>query len=319
MSASGYGPSNGQFLRKAQLVVSQGSNGLDLSQLRFTFRINASDCETPNTAFIRVYNLKEQTRQQIIAEYDSVTLQAGYEYGNYGIVFQGSIKQFRFGKERNVDSYLEIQAADGDQAYNFGIINQSFAPGSTYSDQLSALAKAMNVTVDPNANGYLAFGGIIPQPGGKVMFGMARLYMSTLAKNNNCRWSIQNGVLTLIPLTGYLPGTAVAINSSSGMIGTPEQTDNGIKVRCYLNPLIKIGQAVQINNADINQAVLRSRFGFPKYRSQYYPATVANDGIYRVIVAEYQGDTRGNDWFTELTCLDIDPSSPANTSVLSHG
>lgn len=316
MSTSGFGPENGQFLRKAQLVVSKGANGLDLSDLRFNFQIKASDCETPNTAFIRVYNLKEQTRQQIIAEYDSVTLQAGYQYGNYGIIFQGSIKQFRFGRERNVDGYLDIYAADGDEAYNFGVINQSFGPGSSFSDQLSALATAMNVKIDPNATSFLATGGILPT--GKVMFGMARLYMAALAKNNNCRWSIQNGVLTLIPLTGYLPGTAVAINSSSGMIGTPEQTDNGIKVRCYLNPLIKIGQAVKINNADINQAVVKEQF-FPSYTSQYYPATVANDGIYRVIVAEYEGDTRGNDWFTELTCLDIDPSSPANTSVLSHG
>lgn len=314
---SGYGPTNGQFLRKAQLVVSKGSNGLDLSELRFNFAIKASDCETPNTAFIRVYNLKEQTRQQIIAEYDSVTLQAGYQYGNFGIIFQGSIKQFRFGKERNVDSYLDIYGADGDEAYNFGVVNKSFAPGSSYSDHLSALADAMGVKIDPNATSFLKTGGILPT--GKVMFGMARLYMGTLARNNNCRWSIQNGVLTLIPVTGYLPGTAVAINSSSGMIGTPEQTDNGIKIRCYLNPLIKIGQAVRINNADIGQAAFQQQVGFPSYTSQVYYATVANDGLYRVIVAEYQGDTRGNDWFTELTCLDIDRSSPANSSVLSHG
>jgi hypothetical protein len=66
---------------------------------------------------------------------------------------------------------------------------------------------------------------------------------------------------------------------------------------------------------------LRSRFGFPGYKSQYYAATVANDGLYRVIVAEHSGDTRGtgNDWYTELTCLDIDPSSPTASSVLANG
>ena len=174
----------------------------------------------------------------------------------------------------------------------------------------------MHLKVDPNAQTYLVSG--IVQPSSKVMFGMARLYMGILAKNNNCRWSIQNGVLTLVPLTGYLPGQAVAINSASGMLGTPEQTDNGIKVRCYLNPLIKIGQAVKINNADINQVAWAQQLG-PGYKQQVYYATLANDGVYRVLVAEHEGDTRGNSWYTDLTCLDIDPSSGANSSVLAYG
>lgn len=318
MGSSGYGPTNGQFLRKAQLVLSKGTAGIDVSQLRFVFRINANDCETPNNATIRVYNLREHTRQQIIAEYDTVTLQAGYQYGNYGIIFQGDVKQYMWGRERNVDHYLDICAADGDAAYNFGIVNKSFAPGSSYSDHLSAIADSMGVQVDPNSADYLAkFGGVV-QPTGKVMFGMARLYMRTLAKANNCRWSIQNGVLTLIPITGYLPGQAVAINSATGMIGSPEQTNNGIKITCYLNPLIKVGQAVKINNADLSQVAFQQQYG-PGYKQQFYYATKSNDGVYRVLVAEHQGDTRGNDWFTELTCLDIDPSSPANSSVMSNG
>jgi hypothetical protein len=110
----------------------------------------------------------------------------------------------------------------------------------------------------------------------------------------------------------------VQINTANGMIGAPEQTDNGIMVRCYLNPLIKIGQQVEINNKDINQAVIKSQF-FPSYQSQYYPATISNDGFYRVLVAEHSGDTRANEFFTELTCLDIDISSPAKNSVLAAG
>jgi hypothetical protein len=318
MSTTSPGPANGQFLRKANLVVSKGLQGMDLSQLRFRFEVRASDAETPNTATIRVYNASDNTAQTILAEYDTVTLQAGYENGNFGIIFQGDIKQFRTGRERNVDSYLDILAADGDEAYNFGVVNQSLAAGFTAPDELSTYAAALGIPVDINAEGFLTAGGIVPSPRGKVMWGMARAHMRTLASKFDCRWSIQNGQVTLIPNTGYLPGKAVQINSASGMLGTPEQTDNGISIRCYLNPLIKIGQAVQINNKDINQTVVKQQF-FPSYTSQYYPATVTNDGFYRVLVAEHAGDTRGNDWYTELTCLDIDISSPAATSVLSHG
>lgn len=311
------GTPTGQFLRFAQLVVSKGAQGIDLSQLRFRFEVRASDVETPNTLSVRVYNLKGETQNAIISEFDTVTLTAGYQTGNKGPIFQGDIKQFRFGRESNVDSYLDILAGDGDAAYNQSVINQSFPAGTTQDQQLSVLAGSFGLPVANGANGLLTTGGIFPR--GKTMFGMARLHMATLASSNNVRWSIQNGVITLVPVTGYLPGQAVQINSATGMIGTPEQTDNGIVIRCYLNPLIKIGQLVQINNADINQATLKSNFGYPSYTSSYYPATVANDGFYRVLVAEHVGDIRGNDWYTELTCLDVDVSSPASTAVLANG
>jgi hypothetical protein len=123
---------------------------------------------------------------------------------------------------------------------------------------------------------------------------------------------------TLVPNTGYLPGQAVQINSATGMIGTPESTEDGIKIRCYLNPLIRIGQLVQINQADINRNTLNKQM-FPSYTSQYYPATTTHDGFYRVIVAEHVDDTQDNDWYTELTCLAADISSPVSSSVQSNG
>jgi hypothetical protein len=311
---------SGQFQRYGRLIVSNGAQGLDLSNLRFRFEVRASDVETPNTLVVRVYNLADETQNKIIKEYNKVTLTAGYVNGNKANIFQGDIKQFYFGRERNVDKFLEIRAGDGDQAYNFAIINQTFPAGTSDQQTLAALAGAMSLPVAKSADGFLTTGGILPR--GKTLFGLARIHMRDLAKKNNCRWSIQNGVVTLVPNTGYISGQAVQINSSTGMIGTPEQTDNGIIVRCFLNPSIQIGQAVQINNRDINQANIKSQF-WPTYTSQYYPATVSNDGFYRVLVTEHFGDTRGqgNDWYTELTCLDIDISNAnqGKPSVLPQG
>jgi hypothetical protein len=33
---------------------------------------------------------------------------------------------------------------------------------------------------------------------------------------------------------------------------------------------------------------------------------VTDDGFYRTIVAEHSGDTRGNDFYTDLTCIALD-------------
>jgi hypothetical protein len=310
-----------QFGRYAKLIASiDQSVGIDLSGLRMRFEVRASDVETPNTLLVRVYNVSDSTAKDIWSEATYVDLSAGYENGSKGIIFSGRIKQIYMGRERNVDKFLEIRAGDGDKAYNESIINHTFPAGSNDQQQLSVLAASMNLTVAQTANGFITTGGILPR--GKTMFGMARLHMRELADRNDCRWSIQSGYLTLVPNRGYLPGTAVVINSATGMIGTPEQTDNGIIVRCLLNPAIKIGQAVKINNRDINQTNIKSQF-WPSYTSQYYPATVSNDGLYRVVVAEHFGDTRGsgNDWFTELTCLAIDVSNAnrGKPSVLDPG
>lgn len=314
-------PQGRNWLRFAELVVSSsGSNkGLLLSTrpqgqdrlssgnpLRFRFEVRASDTDTPNNAAIRVYNLAPSTANTIVNEFDSVTLNAGYEQGAKGTIFKGTVLQWRRGKESSTDSYLDILAADGDLGRNFSVVNQSRPSGVTDIQQLSDFAAAMTVPVQKGAENVLT-GGIIPSPRGKVAYGMTRDYMHDLARKNNCRWSIQGGVLTLIPNDSYLPGEAVVINSQTGMIGTPESTDNGITIRCYLNPLIQIGRLVQINEADISRTTFaigntQAQRGVP-YASQYFPATTSKAGYYRVLVAEHVGDVRSNEWYTELTCL----------------
>lgn len=296
-----------QFGRKAQLFLGNATQAIDVSNLRFRFEVRGADTESPNTAVIRIYNLSKQSITAILAEYLTVVLQAGYEEGNFGIIFAGTVKQYRRGKESNIDSYLEVLAADGDTAYNYGFSNTTIQAGSTNASRLSQYGQAMGLPVDPSATQYMeATGGILPR--GKVLFGLARDGVRDLAQGNGARWSIQNGVVTLIPLTGYLPGTAVIVNSATGMVGVPEATDNGINVRTLLNPLIKIGTRIQINNNDITQTTIKEQF-FPSYKDINYVADVTNDGLYRVMVAEHIGDTRGQEFYTDLVCLAVDPSS----------
>src|SRR5271170_160123 len=137
-----------QFGRAANLFLTNASNALDLSNLHFKFEIFASDVETPNTAYIRVYNLSQQTVNEAISEYSSVVVQAGY--GNQpGQIFTGTVKQFRKGKERNIDSYLDILASDGDVAYNFQFLNQTAEAGTTSDQVASIVAGGMGLPLDP--------------------------------------------------------------------------------------------------------------------------------------------------------------------------
>ncbi len=314
------------YNRKIGLAVIAGQKALDLSQMRITFRIQAADVEAPGTAIIRVYNLADKTAKSIQNEYTAVTLQAGYQSGPYGVIFQGSIKQVKRGRELAgggvVDSYVELLCADGDPAYNFGVINTTVAAGSSPTQRAAAVAttlKAKGVSqakLDQLTASTSPTGGILPR--GKVLFGMARDHLDDVAASTNTTWSIQNGVLTFASMTGYLPGQAVVLNARTGLIAVPEATDQGIRVRCLLNPFIQVGQRVQIDNKSINQTTIKQQ-GFPRYSDINFTADVTADGFYRVLVREFVGDTRGNDWHADLICLSVDGSAPVNTSVKAYG
>lgn len=297
-----------QYLRKFSLIVGPDSGeARDLSDLRCYFSVRRGDNETPNTADIRVTNPAPATVQQAMSsEFTRVVLQAGYE-GNFGAIFDGQIKQTRYGRISSTETYLDIHAADGDRAYNYSTMALSLAAGENgQRRQLDAVLGSMA--------SFAVFQGYVPPdlpdnplPRGKVMFGQCADELRIMARNSLTNWSIQNGKLQLVPETAYLPGDVPEINASTGMIGIPEQTQNGIKVRTLLNPALKIGQVIRLNNASIQTYRRPISLGATVQNDTFDIRNPINpDGLYYVMVADYYGDSRGDSWYSDLTCLSVD-------------
>jgi len=306
--------SSEQWLRKCTLLVSdKEGEGLDLSQLRIKFSVKRSDTQTPNMAEIRIYNLEEQTANRIKKEFSKVILQAGYE-SNFGVIFQGNIKQVYSGRENATDTFLDIIAGDGDLAYNFAIVNTTLAAGAGQSDQINAAIGSMN---DKGVSaGNVATSSTAKLPRGKVMYGMARDYLKQSSESTDTTWSIQDGKVQFVPVTSYLPGEAVVLTAKTGMVGTPTQTNEGVNVKCLLNPKLKIGGRVQLDNENIARLKINlSQPGSPAN----IPAPITDDGVYYVLVIEYQGDTRGQEWYSTITCLNLDvTANPINAVQVGY-
>ncbi len=306
-----------QWLRKIGLIVSSGSSGLDLSELRIVFHVFQWDVNSaPNYATIRVYNLSDATAKSVQKEFQRVTLQAGYEGGSFGMIFDGTLKMARRGRESPTDTYLDILAADADVGRNFAIINKTLAAGATAADQLKAATDAMGLPLGYSPD--LPVGALAR---GKVLFGMARGRMTDVTNTAGATWSVQNGQVVVIPLTGYRPDEAVVLNSNTGMIGLPEQTEDGIHVKTLINPRVKIGTLVQINNASIQREFLGGDNLFLQGRLENLPGLlpkITDDGFYRVYVAEHHGDSRGSTWYSDLTCLAIDSSAAPAQAVQAY-
>lgn len=306
-----------QYIRQATLIVGTTTGkGLDFSELQFKFQVNRGDIQTPNTLLVRVYNVSENTinlLQDPKIEFKPVLLQAGYE-GNFGTIFNGFFKYVFRGHESAIDSYIDILAGDGDSAYNFAVVNKTLAAGSKASDQIAAAAQAMAP--------YGVTQGALPSslsqnslPRGKVMFGMARKQLRKIANTNNCTWGIDDNTIQLIPQNAYLPTDIVLLTSATGMIGFPEQTQNGIIITTLLNPNIKIGTRVQIDNKSVQQ--FHFDLSIQGQAAASLVPSLSDDGVYKVLYAEHFGDTRGNSFYTKLTCITVNPTAPMSPNLIN--
>lgn len=294
-----------QYLRQISLKIGNDTEAIDLSELRIRFSVRRGTISTPNTADIRVYNVSAATaRKAQLKEFGRVVLMAGYA-GNYGVIFDGTIKQVRRGRESQTDTYLDITAADGDSAYNWSVINMSLAAGSTAQDHLKAAVQAMEGRgVTMGDSGQLSTNKL---PRGKVMFGLSRDVLDNLGRTQDVSWSIQDGKMTLIPNTAYLPGDAIVVNYQTGMVGLPEQTQNGVNVRMLLNPSVKIGRLLRIDNASIQTLRLSpAPLDEAQNRLLLEQISLAADGVYKTLIADHHGDTRGNEWYTDVICVSVD-------------
>ena len=280
--------------------------GLDLSQLRFRFDIRHYTISTPGTAEFRIYNLAASTANLVQREFTRIQLSVGYQ-DNLGLIFDGTITQARIGRESQVDTVLTLTAVEQDVAQSFACINQTLAAGSTPDDRLNAILKALaplGVT-----KGYVPS----PLPGarlprGIVMSGMVRDYLRSLAAEVGCDWSIKSDHLNLLPFGEHLPSPAIVLTSRTGMVGLPEQTLEGIVVRCLINPDIVPGRAIQIDQKSVQQIAIGTNVG--DQVNKVTAPGIEQDGLYRTLLVSHSGDSRGNDWYSTITATGLHAPIP---------
>lgn len=306
-----------QYLRKVKLIVG-GSRApgisanpdaaIDLSEMHIRFVVRNTTAQTLKRAEIRVYNLSEDTARKIQNEFARVELSAGYG-DEIGLIFKGQIAQIMAGKENATDTYVDIFAQDGDAAYNWSTTNRTLSKGWT-PDQLHAALLQDLAPYGVTAGYKPTFSGEAA-PRGRACYGMTRDHLSELAAQQGCEWGIEDGRLNFVKLSSFIPGEAIVLNSATGMIGTPKMTIQGLMVRSLLNSRIKSGGQVKIDNASIAGLTVV----IPYSGLDVAPGTDA-DGAYTSRVVQHVGDTRGQEWYTDMICVAVDGTAPASGPTL---
>lgn len=280
-----------QFLRKYRVLImaENGATALDVSNLHCTFVVEKALDETPNYSQISIYNPSYDTEASIINFGKKVILEAGYENDNYGMIFSGEIVQPIRMKVDNVTRALVLICQDGDTYLNNSFTSMTIAAGATQNDVVKA------VTGDAVPTGSITELSPTKLARGKVLFGQSAAYLAQVARSADAQMYIEDGVVNIVAAADYDSSTAVELNPYTGLIGTPEQTDDGISCKCLINPRIKLNTRIYINSTLVQQKQVEE--GSLEYNA------VSSDGIYRVYKMSMSGDTRGTDWYMSLEAI----------------
>ena len=297
------------FGRKYDLQIVTSSQNINLSQLHAIFNTTAWVNGTPKVLRVRIFNLNPQTILPIQNEGGQIYLSAGYE-GQYGLIFSGQIIQIRSGRENGVDTYWDLTATDGDTFFTQGFISRTVNPSQTSLSnrmfqivQNTQTPEPMNLNADDiiidtstSTNNTL--------PRGRVYFGMAKDHLRQAVKNVGAYYTIENNTqVKVLGIDRTKQLLAPQINYKTGLIGTPSQTVEGIQFRMLMNPYIVQGMKIQLNSDAIAmKEVAIQPVGGNAGIEQTTIQQKSTDGFYKVLYCNHSGDTRGNNWFTDVVC-----------------
>lgn len=269
------------------------SNSNTDNALRTTFDINKNIQRSYQFAEFAVYNLDPDTETNILENGYQLTFSAGYKSGLYGSRFQGFIRQPIRGKEKDgVTYFLKLLCIDSNDALELGLCNFVMSNGQTAQQIAAQVARntkpiPFQLQIDPNFTAQATQ----QSPRGKTVFGKPANTLRSLAIDNNAFFYTNNGVPTISSMFKPPPAEVPKLNAQTGMIGIPTQVDYGVQVQTLIRPDIDIDTFVLLNNKDVIVADLD--FGVPQ-------VALDRDGLYRVVGIHEFGDTRGNDWYSQL-------------------
>jgi len=271
--------------RRYKLIIGTSeTSGIEVTSLRCTFTVEKSMSSDPNPSIIQIFNLSANTQNNILTNGTRVIIEAGYVGPQYGLIFDGDIVRSMKRGEASTNKITELIAQDGDVFLNSGFISVSYAAGQTSEDVI----KGMAGIADPDMSVGSLSGNLkgTQLARGKAMFGQPKDYARNIAKGEGALFYVCDRKINLVKPMDLPTDEIISLTPASGLIGTPEQTDDGVKARCLLNPLLNLNKLVHIDNGLVQQDA---------------KAGALSTGVYKIISLKHIGDTRGQDWYTDLT------------------
>lgn len=225
--------------------VAGGGNVTLKLPLTVEFEVRRDSLASANTCRLVVYNLGTATRNRIykdkyaVTEFRALQFRAGYE-GFTPLIFNGTVKQaFSYRQGNNILTVIE--GYDG----GFQIVNgwtaKTIAGGSTAAQIISNLATSL-----PGIAGTPIVGDF-PQRSlrGEVLFGNT---WDLIQQKSAGVAAIDNGQVKVLGDNETIEGEIAVIESSTGLLGSPQRSDAQLEVTILFEPRLTVGQVVELRS-----------------------------------------------------------------------
>jgi hypothetical protein len=292
--------------------------------LRITFDVqSATIVDGWWYADIIIYNLNTETIAKLVHNAAWVTLKAGFQTGPTlsSVIWDGPILQILYDQENVVDQRVTLHCVANPIVEQSGVVSFSMGVNASQADLLVKAANAINLPDVSQANGTLSATAqqslsAKAYPRGNTVFGKMGNFMSLVANDQGLQtW--RDGYKMYMSDLGQ-PGAAVPPPSftfsppnppgsnlpipagvTPTIIGTPRQTPQGVVFTVLLDPRVK----VQIPPVVVQLVrTLPGQLAIQPNPSSGNMATPLNANLLFFIgQVKHVGDSRGNDWYTEIT------------------
>jgi len=296
------------YLRKYKVTIinEQGDKTLEVTSsefepkaLRVAFKIERSGLKAIYYAEIFLFNLAPTCENAIIERGYTVIVEAGYKEGVYGVVFNGKIFQALWDRESVTDTVLTLNCVDGMDFLTDNFVSLTVEQKSYQRNIIQQMAAASRQAI--------RLGKIDDQvdqkqlPRGRVYFGEPKAYLQEYAQDNRCQFFVSNGEANIAKIDSSLvylsEDEAFVVSPENGLIGTPQQTHDAVIFRTLLNPSLNIKYPAML--VKLEQTLIRQQ----KLRLGVLQTRLDEDGLYRIASVVHVGDTRGNEWYTEVIAI----------------
>ena len=271
------------FGRRCRVIVGRpqadyrvlAPDAVEIEGLRVQLKVVKTGGSEPNTAEVSVWNLSADTRAAVQVVGAKIIVIAGYE-SNARQVFSGDVRLVDHTRD-GPHWVSKIQAGDGERAFRFASVSESFAPNTPALDVARRLAVLMGL--DPgNLTGAVAEAAVTFTQGYSARGRVSR-ELSRLLDGLGLTWSIQDGRLQVLASDASLD-SSVVVSSTTGLVSSPEHGSPDasgkpgvLKVKTLMQPDLRPGARFRLVSQTITGNYVAGR-------------------------TEHDGDTAGGNWYT---------------------
>lgn len=245
-----------------------------------------------NSAVIEIYNLSDSQIKLLESDYLEVNFQVGYKESGAHTLVVGNVTETSTVKSGN-DYVTQLKIGEGYTDLNHQQLAKMVSPGKTVADVLEEIRQQMpgvarGAYTGTNLNNPIVFGWRLK--------GSPKEMLMKLCEAQGLEYNINCGVLNVSAPNGLLSKDtqlAPVLNAKTGLIDLPFHTSEtgrkpkkdkkrrrGVQFKALLNTDIVPGKIVKLESKWIS-------------------------GYFRVNSARFSGDFRGNDWYVECFCSEV--------------